>query len=370
MGRSTLLLVSMCTITSLAAQNSEIAEHEIAARTSSDENELLSGNDRVTVLEKQMQDLLTDTPLGNFGAKTAPARPQLNSNRLFLKGDGFLWKAFIGGNDFAAITEADAAIGESKRADFRWRWGFRAEMGYRLPHDQWDAVATYTWFHDKADRTAVSGPEETVIPLLPPYTSFAEGASASIQWHLRYQNLDAMLKKGYFLSRHFSVTPFFGLRNSWIDHGYKARYSDPNGEVPETIYVWAKQDFWGIGPVTGLSSEWHFSSQWMIFGSFNGSVLASDYDLSGQLLTSEGLQDKIKANTKRMSPTVQGALGFGWHMNFNRNRNHIALRFSYEAQYWWKQNLTIGYNSSYYSISRNGEDLGFHGFTLDALFDF
>ncbi len=59
-------------------------------------------------------------------------------------------------------------------------------------------------------------------------------------------------------------------------------------------------------------------------------------------------------------------------MNINRQRNHLALRLSYEAQYWWKQNLTLDYanNSTYYPVTRMGEDLGFHGFTLDMLFDF
>jgi hypothetical protein len=57
-------------------------------------------------------------------------------------------------------------------------------------------------------------------------------------------------------------------------------------------------------------------------------------------------------------------------MNFNRQRNHVAVRVCYEGQYWWKQNLTIDYASTTYQIARMGEDLGMHGFTLDLLFDF
>jgi len=377
-----LLVISVCTATSLLAQesapNDEIAMLKILPHNSICETLIdNTKTERLAILEQQMEEILTDTSLGDFGARAASARAQIHSNRLFVKADGFLWKAFIGGSDYAvtnSVISSSILAGDTKRADFRWRWGFRAELGYRLPHDDWDAAVNYTRFHDKSDRSVVSPPGGTLVPLIAPFSNFAAGAAASIRWHLLYQNFDADLRKSYFLSRHFSVSPFFGMRNTWINQGYRTRYADPNGVPPDSqiIEVFAKQDFWGIGPLAGLNSEWHITSQWWLFGSFIGSVLAANYDISSRLLNDSSVQDDIKASTKRMSPNIQGALGIGWHMNFNRRRNHIAVRLSYEAQYWWKQNLTINYleNSSYYPIARNGEDLGFHGFTLDMLFDF
>jgi len=377
-------LISLCTATTILAQdsapNEEIAMLKIPSHDSCSENGTRnSRKNHIAILEQQMQEVFTDTSLGDFGAKAASARPQIQSNRLFVKTDGFLWKAFIGGSDYAATdstTNTAILSGNTKRADFRWRWGFRAELGYRLPHDHWDIAANYTWFHDKSDRTVAAPSGGTIAPLL--YTpfilsAFSADASGSIRWHLHYQNFDLELRKDYFLSSHFSVSPFFGMRNTWLNQGYRVRYNNPNASIdnPRTIEILSKQDFWGIGPLVGLNTNWHITNQWWIFGSFISSLLASDYDIYSDQLNDLETENSVKANAKRMSPNVQGALGLGWHMNLNRQRNHIAVRLSYEAQYWWKQNLMIQYtNASPYRVARNGEDLGFHGFNLDMLFDF
>jgi hypothetical protein len=380
MVRSSLLLYSLCAASALLAddvvKNDEVAMLKTTpCDESSSDGMVTTVKDRISILETQMQDVFTDTSLGDFGAKAASARPQIHSNRLFVKVDTFLWKAFFGGTDFAV---ADSSIvsttvtGDTKRADFRWRWGFRTEAGYHLPHDTWDLLANYTWFHDTSVKSVASPSGGTIIPLLGPYTSFTTNASASIHWNLRFQNLDVDLRRPYFLSRNFSVAPCFGLRNTWIDHGYSAHYANPSG-TPLAVDIRGEQDFWGIGPVAGFGSEWHVGAQWWFFGSFAGAILASQYEITSRDVTTGTILTNLTANTTRMSPTLSGALGFGWHMNFNRDRNNVALRVSYEAQYWWKQNLTLDYANSDYTatmVSRYGEDLGMHGFTLDLLFDF
>ena len=157
--------------------------------------------------------------------------PANQQQPLFSKMDAFLWKSFVGGSDYAS-TKTDpgvsTVIGETKRADFNWRWGFRAEAGYRLPHDNWDALFNYTWFHDKSDRHVKSPSGGTIAPIIPPYLPYDPGASATLEGLLRFQNLDIELRRPYFLSRSFSVAPFFGLRNSWIDQHYAVNYYSPS----------------------------------------------------------------------------------------------------------------------------------------------
>lgn len=352
----------------------ETANHEEVAmmKVVSDSSTDASCQDRLSNLESQMQTVFTDTALGNFGAKTASARPQIHSNRLFVKADAFLWKAFFGGNNYAATNsslESNILTGDAKRADFRWRFGFRTQAGFHLPHDNWDLIADYTWFHDKADRSISSPANGTIVPLIPSFTQFSTNASASIRWKLRFQTFDFNVQRAYFLSKNFSMAPFFGLRNAWVDQKYLAHYSNPSGPI-QTIDVSTKQDFWGIGPLVGMHTDLHLTRNWWFFGSFAGAILAADYDIASKVFNNHTIHDNIQADTQRLSPNIQGNLGLGWQTNFNRNRNHIALRASYEAQYWWKQNLTLDYASTTYQIARMGEDLGLHGFTLDMLFDF
>ncbi|MBF8262681.1 MAG: mOMP-like family protein [Parachlamydiales bacterium] len=370
MTRSSLLLFSLCAASGLFAQDSEVAMLKTAPCDASSDSRM--PKDRVSILESQMKEVLVGSQLGDFGAKAASARPQICSNRLFFKVDTFIWKAFFGGSDYAVTDTtivSNIMTGNVKRADFRWRWGFRTEAGYHLPHDLWDVVASYTWFHDKADHSVSSKAGGTIVPLIAPFANFAVDATASIRWILHYQNFDLALRRPYFLSRHFSVAPFFGMRNTWINHNYTTHFTNPQGETLPNDVI-AHQDFWGIGPVAGMNSEWHMTCHWWIFGSLAGAVLASDYDIRSQMIRTGTAPIDLDADTKRMSPTVQGSLGCGWHMNFNRARNHVALRLLYEGQYWWKQNLTINYTATTYQFTRLGEDLGMHGFTFDMLFDF
>ena len=41
-------------------------------------------------------------------AQSRIGRPQIHSNRIFVKQDAFLWKAFFGGNDYAATNTSSA----------------------------------------------------------------------------------------------------------------------------------------------------------------------------------------------------------------------------------------------------------------------
>jgi hypothetical protein len=95
MARSSLLLFSVCAAASLLAEevaiNEEVAMLKVAPCDDSTSN---GPKDRVSVLESQMQEVFTDTVLGDFGAKAASARPQIRSNRWFIKTDAFLWKHF------------------------------------------------------------------------------------------------------------------------------------------------------------------------------------------------------------------------------------------------------------------------------------
>ena len=108
MVRSSLLLYSLCAASALfsetIATNEEVAMLKTTPCDASPETTISTVKERVALLESQMQDVFTDTTLGDFGAKTASARPQIHSNRLFVKTDAFMWKAYFGGSDYAATN--------------------------------------------------------------------------------------------------------------------------------------------------------------------------------------------------------------------------------------------------------------------------
>lgn len=336
--------------------------------------------ERIAKLESEMDEVFTGVVRGDFGAKAAPARPDIDSYRLYVKGDLLFWKEYIGGSDYA-FTDQDMSSnvkGTNKHLTFDWGWGARGELGYHFPHDSMDALVRYTWFQARAANRMTFGPGGAVQPL---YTEFeyAQPSLAKAHWKTKLSVLDAEFGKDFFVNRWLACKPFFGLKTAWIDQSMTTRYNQFPNSFMSTL-VKAKNDFWGIGPWGGINSTARFTKWANLFCSFGGSLMVGDFDVVSKVV--QGLTVNpiinLKENVTRIVPMMQASLGFGWDIYFNRNRNHIAIRTAYEVLYWWRQNQLTHYGSNIDSstrvvqppLGRYAEDLGFQGCTLDLLFDF
>ena len=329
---------------------------------------------RLTALEQQMNDVYTSTARDTFGAKTAIARPQLDNYRLYVATDALFWKAFEGGKDYASITNSTTVPmkGRSKFVDFDWQWGFRTKLGYRTSHDGWDLVARYTWFFDKGESEPdlSDGKFATELFYTPGSTN---GSSINSSARLHLQEGDLSLQKSYFLSRHFSLTWSAALRSSWINQHTKS-YSFASGSPPaQMLEQIGESDFWGIGPMLTVGPRWFVNRNWNFFGSFAGSLLYGEFDVRVRTEPNGLVPGNFKIDQHLVVPTVLGSLGMGWESNFLCDRFHVAINVAYEAQYWWRQNQFLSYrlaSDSTLVLRRLAEDLGLHGLTINALFDF
>jgi hypothetical protein len=155
------------------------------------------------------------------------------------------------------------------------------------------------------------------------------------------------------------------LRTTWIKQNLTAHYYFP------IVSQAGKNDFWGIGPKAGVSTRWFVDSHWNFFGNCSGSLLYSSFDVRATTVVNTVTTTSLNGTHHRIVPTVQGAIGFGWEANFLSNHYHVAMNIAYEAQYWWRQNQLFNYtNIAEPVLKRYGEDLGLHGLTINALFDF
>ncbi len=329
---------------------------------------------RLTTLEQQMDEVYTSTARDTFGAKAAAARPQLDSYRLYVSADALFWKAFEGGKDYASITNSLTVPmkGKSKWVDFDWMWGFRTKVGYRTAHDNWDLVGRYTWFFDKGDSDPnLAGKFATPLFYAPGSTN---GSSIKGNARLHLQEGDLSLQKSYFLSRHFSLTWAAALRSSWINQHTENYSYAPGGTPAPMLQQKGESDFWGIGPMLSVGPRWFIDRNWNFFGNFSGSLLYGEFDVKIRTDQNGITPPKnFKVDSHQVMPTVLGSLGMGWETNFLCNRYHIAINLAYEAQYWWRQNQFLSYrpaSSALLVLRRLSEDLGFHGLTINALFDF
>ena len=207
-------------------------------------------------------------------------------------------------------------------------------------------------------------PEEVfLLPIFPILTrSFRRHPMGSV-----YQNFDLELQQSYFFNRHFSVSPFFGLRNTWINQGYARiipirQYASIHDVMPTRISGESAR-------LAGTSSEWHIISM-DVFGSFLA-LYWHRITILPAALRNDGLNEIDRSQHGKNVSDCSRSHGIWLAYEFQPQPQPLAVRLSYEAQYWWKQNLTIDYNSSYNSsCPKRVKISGFHGFTFDTLFDF
>jgi hypothetical protein len=182
--------------------------------------------------------------------------------------------------------------------------------------------------------------------------------------------LDFEWDKNYFLSSHFAMKPWMGLRTSWISQILKQKavnYVTPGSRLGVT----SRNDFWGIGPWTGVETTWFVSSSWNFFHSIGGSLMVGGFEVGSRATQNSTKLVSLKADTTRIVPMMQGSLGFGWERSFDCNQRHVAIRAAYEISYWWRQNQTLTFQEVLAPLfNRFAEDLGFQGVSLQLLFDF
>jgi hypothetical protein len=305
-----------------------------------------------------LHETLPQTSSNDFLVKNRPVYSEVPDNRFYFKADALLWKAFFNRNDGAANN--------TQKADFHWSWGLRTETGIHIT-DQWSLLANYTFFHNKINHVVGHFSDNAIQHLMPALSSCTADTATHTEQRLRYQNLDVDLCNACALNRFFSLSLFLGLRNTWINQGYVMRSANLRNSLA-ALNVRTKQEFQGTGPVIGAQGYWHVASQWTVLMSCAGAILSTNQDMVNYIHGSNALPIDIDVDRSKMTPTMQGALGLGWHTCIRHSR--ITFQFLYEAQYWWKQNLAMDYASTTYRITRPGEDLGLQGFSFDLSVDF
>src|SRR5579863_7371025 len=89
---------------------------------------------RIDLLETDLQKIRGETAYGTFGARLAPATPQVDGYGFFITADLLWWKLYEGGTDFLlknAHSHDNFPIkGKIKHFNFDWEPGFKVSGGY------------------------------------------------------------------------------------------------------------------------------------------------------------------------------------------------------------------------------------------------
>ena len=253
--------------------------------------------------------------------------------------------------------------------------GFRFGVGYEHGHDDWQANASFEWL-----RSTGTLSKEVITPtvLCVTYDDNTENYSAvNSTLLIDYFLLDVYLSRGSFISNKYSLEPVAGFKATWLYYNGNTSLTSTSTTVLASgysqLYV-SDVDFWGVGPMVGLNSNYHMCAGWSIFALSDFSILLGEststyYNGEVTVEVEPGL-NKVATTLQVLCPTMRGVVGLQYERYVMCESQHLALRAGFDARYYFNQYpVTFMSEASNPSIIENGS-FGMVGLLLDLGWSF
>lgn len=228
---------------------------------------------------------------------------------------------------------------------FDWSTGMRTGISYTLDHDLWNTQFYYTWYHTSGSSHLFATPDlviqsqfiATDFLLTLPGIGLAFN-EAKIKWNALFNMFNWDIGRVCWVSPFMSLRPFLGVQGGWIHQNIHAHWLHSFTISPYNAQEKMKHHFWGIGPVTGINSQWNI-------GCVHQNAFSLYYDLSqifmwGHWSFDEIAHTSLNATTINTQPdrnmvafTLQTGSGLVWDYQF-RNTAQCTLKLGYEIQVW------------------------------------
>jgi len=348
-----------------------------------DDAQLRNLENRVTVLEQKK---------GCNGMINPSARPVVDDGAdLFISADFLYWRCHENGLGYVIKNggafsgqnpESVGAVlnsGKIKNVHPDWRAGFRVGVGYNLDHDGWDLSANWTRYYTHAHNETFAPIGGTLIPafinpaIAPPVGTLVE---AEAHWKLHLNVIDFELGREFFVSRCMTIRPFGGLKTAWLNQKMRTEYDYLTAGTVQTIEPKMSSNFWGIGLMGGLDSEWKFSEGWSIYASGDIALLYGYYKIRdreyGITSTAQTTRLKVKDDPTIGRAITDLAAGLRWEEMFSCDSFRLRIQAGWEQHMYFSQNQFIKFTDALEQgifVSNQG-DISFEGWVLNAQFDF
>ncbi|MBN2480044.1 MAG: hypothetical protein JXA94_07435 [Parachlamydiales bacterium] len=328
-----------------------------------------------------------------------------NASKLILKGDFIYWRAQQIGlfTSVFANKQVDlnkiAPAGNINKIEPNWEPGFKIQLGYKLDHDSWDTNLNWTWLKIKKSQNITGEADrdnDNGIFLLPLWGSGIRGPITNQYFLDRTLNLassiDSILKidlnildweleKDLFLSKNFSIKPFYGVRGLKIDQRLKMDLVSFNSSgalirVPHAIKP--RSDFLGIGPRGGIDATYDIFKNFGIYAIGSVSFLYGRFNCKYEDVYEQNsrlpFEDLINIRDKFYNSisAVQLASGFNFDFTLVNKKAHLIIQAGWEFNTLFSVNKMQHYQYRYEdeNFYRENGDLTLQGLTVNARFDF
>ncbi len=311
------------------------------------------------------------------GMPNISAMPQKQVNNVDVFADALYWYT----SETADWSVVHAPSGNTEKVTFNtigfdWNPGFRVGIGYNMHHDGWDTQFYYTWFQARTTEHARGAADTVQMAFIGGKVSdvgyFDKG---ELKWNLRMNMFDWDLGRQFYVSKALILRPLIGLKGGWIKQSihteWEKHISILGIPVPVSAEDNLKNNFWGVGPKGGINTKWIFAKShcafYSLFGDFAASFMWGHWTFKDKyqdtLFTT--VLNKSGRNRTLGAVVVQGFMGLGFDLNFDKDRSHFAMKLGYEVQDWFNQ-----YQVFDNATGTQSKDLVFQGLTFDARLDF
>ncbi len=247
-------------------------------------------------------------------------------------------------NEYIAIQDSmeiafpgEVPIGNIVVLDYAYKPGFEVGFVFNTPFEGWNICGEYLWFRGTSQVTKpANGTVPYTSPILIEPFDIAIGSIES-QWRLGMDIIDLYLSRSYYSGKHLSLSPFLGLRNTWIRDHFELKASKfvaaSNIDRATTTSRAA-----GIGPRIGFQGNFLLSQRWTLFGNLATSFLYTNYNtLKLNYLNYLGEQSNLENDgAKTFRSILESGIGLCWE---SRGPHKISVNVAYNLAVFFSQNM-------------------------------
>jgi hypothetical protein len=327
-----------------------------------DDMQVRNLENRVSALEQRR---------GANGMINPPARPVVrDGSDLWIQVEALYMQATEDGLAYGIKNGTASPIdGTVKNVNYDWNWGFRAGLGYNLPHDGWDVLFNWTWLYSSDKKTDSPSAPESVIQTqtAPTFATTPAVTSAKGRVGLHTNILDFELGREFFVSKWLTLRPFGGIRGAWLNRNFRYSYAT----APKTVGH-NHNRFRGAGLRGGLDTQWGLGSGWSFFADAALSLIYGMQRLHNHQDAGATRIQHYKNNWHVARPMLDLGAGLRWDHLFSCDAYRIRIQFGWEQSILWGFNKDMNFVNAAApgKYTFNQGDLSYSGVALQFRFDF
>lgn len=285
--------------------------------------------------------------------------------------DALLWRATEGGLEYAQNEPTTPTypyvIGAAELFKPRFTWGGRLNLGYDSSTLDWNFNLIWTYFYSKFHGSTTAAAAGTLVQTFNDPNadnSVTTVDSASGNTRLKFNFIDFLMNRPFLITHYFALKPMVGIRNLWVHQAADVSYVGGSAGT-SALTTTFKNNFWGLGAIAGLESQWLFGHGLIFYGNSALSLLAGTMKLSSEEVQSSTTLYSLTDTYEVTKHVTDVGFGLRWNHSFVDKMYNIGVQLGWEQHFF--DNFWQWSKAS--DIRPNG-DLSTYGWNFSVNFNF